>query len=48
MVKENDMKTPATIGVLALQGAFDKHVQMMKSLGMNAIEVRKPSELEKM
>lgn len=36
-----------TIGVLALQGAFAKHIQMIQSLGVNAIEVRKPKELEK-
>lgn len=35
-----------TIGVLALQGAFAKHIEMLKSLGVNAIEVRKPEELE--
>lgn len=33
------------IGVLALQGAFAKHIQMMESLGVKAIEVRKPHEL---
>lgn len=35
------------IGVLALQGAFAKHVHMIQSLGYQAVEVRKPKELEK-
>lgn len=34
------------IGVLALQGAFAKHRVMLQSLGISAIEVRKPKELE--
>jgi pyridoxal 5'-phosphate synthase pdxT subunit len=33
------------IGVLALQGGFAKHAQMLKSLGAKVIEVRKPSDL---
>ena len=33
------------IGVLALQGAFAKHLQMLHSLGVQAVEVRKPAEL---
>jgi 5'-phosphate synthase pdxT subunit len=36
-----------TVGVLALQGAFSKHMDMLKSLGVHAIEVRKPEELKK-
>lgn len=35
-----------TIGVLALQGAFDKHCQIFKSLGVKVQEVRMPKELE--
>lgn len=35
----------AIIGVLALQGAFAKHVAMLESIGVRAIEVRKPDEL---
>jgi len=35
-----------TIGVLALQGAFEEHIDMLKRLGVNAVEVRLPSELE--
>lgn len=35
-----------TIGVLALQGAFDAHIQRLTKLGVDAIEVRQPSQLE--
>src|SRR5262245_7392805 len=35
-----------TIGVLALQGAFIEHVQMLQRLGATAREVRLPSDLE--
>jgi 5'-phosphate synthase pdxT subunit len=35
-----------TIGVLALQGNFREHVAMLRRLGAEAIEVRKPEELE--
>lgn len=38
--------TMKTVGVLALQGAFAKHIEMVKSLGVHAIEVRKPRDLE--
>jgi 5'-phosphate synthase pdxT subunit len=33
------------IGVLALQGAFAEHVGMLRRLGAEAIEVRKPEQL---
>lgn len=33
------------VGVLALQGAFNKHIEILSSLGVKAIEVRKPEEL---
>jgi 5'-phosphate synthase pdxT subunit len=33
------------IGVLALQGDFIEHVQILRSLGVNAVEVRQPDEL---
>jgi pyridoxal 5'-phosphate synthase pdxT subunit len=33
------------IGVLALQGDFDEHVQVLKSLAVDACEVRKPEQL---
>lgn len=35
------------IGVLALQGAFSKHIEMLISLNVKAIEVRTPEDLEK-
>lgn len=34
-----------TIGVLALQGAFAKHIAMVESLGVHAIEVRTVGDL---
>ena len=33
------------IGVLALQGAFIEHVQMLAGLGVEAVEVRLPEQL---
>jgi 5'-phosphate synthase pdxT subunit len=38
-------QTP-TIGVLALQGAFDVHAKRLTELGANAFLVRKPEQLE--
>jgi len=32
-------------GVLALQGAFIEHVQVLRSLGVEAVEVRLPEHL---
>jgi 5'-phosphate synthase pdxT subunit len=34
------------IGVLAVQGNFREHVAMLRRLGAQAVEVRKPEELE--
>lgn len=34
------------VGVLALQGAFAKHVAMLRTLGATPIEVRKPEDLD--
>ena len=34
------------IGVLALQGDFREHIQILRSLGVEAVEVRKREELE--
>ncbi len=34
------------IGVLALQGAFSKHIEMLRSLGVEVVEVRKPHDLK--
>lgn len=33
------------IGVLALQGAFAEHIHMLRRLGVEAVEVRKPEQL---
>lgn len=32
------------IGVLALQGAFAEHIQMLKKLGAHAVEIRQPAD----
>ncbi len=34
------------IGVLALQGAFREHIKKLKELGVEAVEVRLPADLE--
>jgi 5'-phosphate synthase pdxT subunit len=36
---------PLRIGVLALQGNFREHVQMLRGLGVTAVEIRKADEL---
>jgi 5'-phosphate synthase pdxT subunit len=36
---------PITIGVLALQGAFAEHIKLFAQLGVQAVEVRKPEQL---
>lgn len=33
------------VGVLALQGAFIEHIQMLRELGVEAVEVRLPADL---
>ncbi|MGD9175284.1 MAG: pyridoxal 5'-phosphate synthase glutaminase subunit PdxT [Desulfobacterales bacterium] len=33
------------IGILALQGAFREHIHMLQRLGVEAVEVRQPQEL---
>ena len=35
-----------TIGVLALQGAYKKHIQMIHTLGANTLEVKETSQLD--
>jgi 5'-phosphate synthase pdxT subunit len=35
-----------TVGVLALQGAFIEHIAVLRCLGVRAVEVRLPHELE--
>ena len=34
------------VGVLALQGAFREHINMLRELGAEAVEVRLPQDLE--
>jgi 5'-phosphate synthase pdxT subunit len=34
------------IGVLALQGDFAKHITMLEKLGVEAVEIKKPEQLE--
>lgn len=34
------------IGVLALQGDFSKHSEMLRSIGVEVVEVRKPQDLD--
>lgn len=41
------VQSPITIGVLALQGDFLEHIQTLQRIGINAIEVRLPQDLEK-
>jgi 5'-phosphate synthase pdxT subunit len=40
------VERPPRIGVLALQGAFREHAQMLRRLGAEVVEVRLPDELE--
>jgi len=35
-----------TIGVLALQGAFARHIQVLESLGAGTVEVREPADIQ--
>lgn len=35
------------IGVLALQGAFNEHANVLRSLGVKSVEVRLPDQLER-
>jgi 5'-phosphate synthase pdxT subunit len=37
--------TSLKIGVLALQGAFLEHIKMLRRLGVEAVEVRRPEQL---
>ena len=38
--------SPARIGVLALQGDFREHIAVLRSLGADAVPVKRPGELE--
>ena len=37
---------PLRIGVLAVQGNFREHAQMLRRLGADVVEVRKPDQLD--
>lgn len=39
------MMIPVTIGILAVQGAFIEHKQMLESLGARCIELRNKADL---
>lgn len=41
----NGTTRPLCIGVLALQGAFHEHALMVRRLGADALEIRKPEQL---
>jgi pyridoxal 5'-phosphate synthase pdxT subunit len=38
---------PATVGVMALQGAFRRHAEVLEDLGVAAVEVRTPEGLRR-
>ena len=38
---------PATVGVMALQGAFRRHAEVLDDLGVTAVEVRSPDGLRR-
>jgi 5'-phosphate synthase pdxT subunit len=40
------VEAPLRIGVLALQGAFREHIRVLERLGAEAVQVRKPEDLE--
>jgi pyridoxal 5'-phosphate synthase pdxT subunit len=40
------MSDPTRIGVLAVQGNFREHVAMLRRLGADAVEVRRPEQLD--
>jgi len=39
--------SPAPVGVLALQGDFREHIAVLRSLGADAVPVKRPEELER-
>jgi pyridoxal 5'-phosphate synthase pdxT subunit len=45
MSAANSPESPPTIGVLALQGAYEAHAAMLRQLGATAVLVRKPEDL---
>ena len=46
LVGEASVARPLRIGVLALQGAFREHVRSLRRLGVDAVEVRLPEDLD--
>ncbi len=45
MVGVSRKKSALKIGVLALQGAFERHQKVFQKLGVEAVQVRKPADL---
>ena len=42
----NPTSHPVRIGVLAVQGAFAEHINILRQIGVEAVPVRLPSDLE--
>jgi pyridoxal 5'-phosphate synthase pdxT subunit len=42
---DSSVTTQPTIGILALQGAFDAHARMLETIGAKTLLVRKPAQL---
>ena len=40
-----NMETGLVVGVLALQGAFEEHIQLFNKVNVKAVQVRLPEEL---
>ena len=43
---DGELKRPATVGVLALQGDFDAHRKRLEELGAKVVLVKKPEQLD--
>lgn len=41
-----DSPSPLSVGVLALQGSFEEHLDILNDLGIRAAEIRLPEQLE--
>lgn len=46
MSKSTNVSPPVRIGVLAVQGAFAEHIDMLRQLGVEAVAVRLPADLD--
>jgi pyridoxal 5'-phosphate synthase pdxT subunit len=46
MTSDRPVARPIRIGVLAVQGAFAEHIDVLRSLGVDAVPVRLPQEVE--